>query len=89
MNPYFAPLMAYDLTKLPDAYIFTAQYDVLRDDGILYANRLKKAGVKVTHGHSKLGFHGIFAMQPDAEPTMEFLKYYNETIDFLIKRFEN
>ena len=47
-DPYFAPLMAKDLSNLPRAYVITAQYDVLRDDGIMYARRLQQAGVDVT-----------------------------------------
>jgi acetyl esterase/lipase len=37
--------MATDLTNLPSAYVVTCQYDVLRDDGILYARRLQDSGV--------------------------------------------
>lgn len=48
VDPYFAPLMADDLSGLSEAYILTAQFDVLRDDGMMYAKRLEKAGVKVT-----------------------------------------
>ncbi len=60
MNPDFAPLMREDLRGLPEAYILTAQFDVLRDDGIIYAKRLEEAGVKVTWKNYKNGFHGMF-----------------------------
>ena len=61
LDPDFAPLMRKDLRGLPEAYILTAEYDVLRDDGIMYAKRLEKAGVKVTWKHYKNGFHGMFS----------------------------
>ncbi|XP_038051232.1 neutral cholesterol ester hydrolase 1-like [Patiria miniata] len=60
LNPDFAPLMREDLRGLPEAYILTAEYDVLRDDGIMYAKRLEQAGVPVTWKHYKNGFHAMF-----------------------------
>ncbi len=61
LDPYFSPLMAEDLSGLPQAYILTVDHDVLRDDGIWYAQRLKAAGNKLTHVHYKAGFHGIMS----------------------------
>ncbi|XP_041071137.1 arylacetamide deacetylase [Carcharodon carcharias] len=61
-DPRAAPLLVEDekLKALPQAYIATCEYDVLRDDGTMYAMRLKKAGVQVTHVHYEDSFHGAF-----------------------------
>lgn len=58
-----APLLAEPgvLGKCPRAYILTCEYDVLRDDGLMYARRLQEAGVMVTSDHYDDGFHGCMS----------------------------
>ncbi|XP_061538553.1 arylacetamide deacetylase [Phycodurus eques] len=71
-DPRASPLLVPDaaLRSLPKAYILTCEYDVLRDDGIMYVTRLRAAGVEVTHEHYDSGFHGalMFTVWP-----MDFL----------------
>ncbi|XP_008489408.1 arylacetamide deacetylase-like 4 [Calypte anna] len=59
----FSPLLAEDsiICQLPEAFIVTCEFDVLRDDGLLYKRRLEDNGVPVTWYHSESGFHGILA----------------------------
>ncbi|XP_026557410.1 arylacetamide deacetylase [Pseudonaja textilis] len=60
VDPRIAPLLVEDikLRGLPLTYILTCQYDILRDDGIIYASRLREAGVQVAHEHFDDAFHG-------------------------------
>ena len=54
-----APLSAKDLADVAPAYIVTAEYDPLRDDGIRYAGALTNAGIDVTHVHAAHLTHGF------------------------------
>jgi acetyl esterase/lipase len=55
---YAAPSRATDLACLPPAYISVAEFDPLRDEGILYAVSLLQAGVAVELHVYPGTFHG-------------------------------
>ncbi|XP_022617169.1 arylacetamide deacetylase-like 4 [Seriola dumerili] len=61
LEPEVSPLLADDsvIQKTPPAFILTCEYDVLRDDGILYKKRLLDLKKDVTWQHVTDGFHGM------------------------------
>lgn len=60
MNPEFSPLMSSksSLSNLPPTFILTSNYDILRDEGILFSYKLKESGVSVVHKNYLKGIHG-------------------------------
>ena len=57
-----SPLLAKSFSALPPAYVLTAGYDPLSDEGAAYAGRLEQAGVQVTRRHFPGQIHGFLTM---------------------------
>ena len=55
---YAAPSRATDLSGLPPTVVTACQFDPLRDEDIIYAQRLMQAGVLVELRHYPATFHG-------------------------------
>ncbi len=58
-DPYVSPARAESLSGLPPTYIAVAEYDVLRDEGLHFARRLREAGVPVELRHYADMNHGF------------------------------
>ena len=76
---YYSPVEAESFDYMPPAYIETAEFDCLHDDGILYARKLTDAGVKVILNETKGTMHGFDIVQ-SASITKDALK---ARIDFM------
>jgi len=59
LPPTLAPANTADLSGLPPAYIGTAEYDPIRDDGARYAELLSAAGVSVELYNAPTLVHGF------------------------------
>ena len=59
VNIYASPIEAESLEGLPAAYVETAEFDCLRDGGILYAERLQQSGVPTEMYNTKGTMHGF------------------------------
>lgn len=61
-SPYLSVLLAEDLSNLPPAFLFTAEYDPLKDEGRKYADKLKAAGNEVLFKEYPGMIHGFISM---------------------------
>jgi acetyl esterase len=61
-DPRVSPLRMPDLSGLPPAFVVTAEYDVLRDEGERYAARLREDGVDVTFARAEGLHHGFIRL---------------------------
>jgi acetyl esterase len=57
-----SPLLTDDLTNLPPAFVFTAEYDPLKDEGEAYAKKLQDQGAKVEFKEYPNVIHGFINM---------------------------
>ena len=72
MDVRLNPGLRRDLSGLPPAFIATCDLDSLRDDGIIYAKRLEKAGVKAKLINYEGAFHAITWLGGGLPHVMEF-----------------
>ena len=77
-NPYFAPLMEKDLSRMPETLILTAEFDPLRDEGEEYGRRLREAGNRVEIHRIPDALHGYFALGISFFHVKESFAYINE-----------
>jgi acetyl esterase len=72
-EPGASPLLAASLDGCPPAFIAVAQCDVLRDEGVAYAERLSTSGVDVTLEEVPGTLHGFVSLLGlrEAQETLE------------------
>ncbi|MFJ2305398.1 alpha/beta hydrolase [Streptomyces sp. NPDC087787] len=79
-DPLVSPIRRTDLTGLPPALVVTAEHDPMRDEGELYGERLREAGVEATVSRYAGAGHGFvqhFSWIP------EYHAVFTQTRDFL------
>ncbi len=81
---YFSPVEGNNFDCFPPAYIETAEFDCLHDDGIIYAQLLQNAGVKVTLNETQGTMHG-FDIKQKAPTTVKALQ---SRIAFMREQFK-
>ncbi|UJR20690.1 hypothetical protein I4U23_023811 [Adineta vaga] len=60
ISPLMSPLLVSDqqLSQLPQVLLFTTEFDILRDEGFIFASRLRSLNKSIYHHHFKNAFHG-------------------------------
>lgn len=75
-HPEASPLRADDLSGVAPALLLTAAHDVLRDEGVAYAERLQEAGVDVEYHDwpgQMHGFIGFANVLPASNEVIELI----------------
>ena len=80
-----SPIFADSLEGLAPAYILTCGFDPLRDDGLVYSEKLKKSGVEVTYRCFEGQIHGFITMGGIIDETIVAI---NEVASFVSSQYQ-
>ena len=72
-SPALSPSEEADVSGFPPAYIETAQFDCLHDEGAIFVARLKEQGVEVEYNSTAATMHG-FDIAKNSPVTKEAIK---------------
>jgi acetyl esterase len=73
-DPYAVPNIATDLSNLPPAYITVAAHDPLCDDGLIFHDKLKAAGIPVDLSEEPALAHSYMRARHVSAPAMAGFK---------------
>lgn len=76
-NPYFAPLLAPDLSRQPRTLLITAEYCPLRDEGEAYGEKLRAAGNEVEIVRIPDALHAFMMLPPRFEHVRQTYRLIN------------
>lgn len=79
-NPYAVPHAAKSLEGLPPTIMITAEYDVLKADGVAYYEKLKAAGNDVVYKDCPGMIHGFFNLGKFIEDGISIRDWFAENI---------
>jgi acetyl esterase len=85
-HPDASPMKVVFLSGLPPAVVLTAEHDVLRDEGELYAMRLVQAGVPVEQRRFEGQVHGFLSMTGILPGSEAGLAYIASAIERCLER---
>lgn len=85
-NPDASPLCANDLSGIPPSLIIIAECDPLRDEAVLYAEKLQQEGVEVRQSMYHGMVHGFFQMGGIIDEGNHAIE---EAAQFLIQNFNH
>jgi len=85
-NPEVSPVLTKDLSGLPPALIINAEFDPLRDDGVLYAAKLRSAGVTVWEHCFAGQIHCLIGSKPGGLPAREMERIIQNAISVSLQQ---
>ena len=78
-----SPLFIDSFDNVPNTYVVTADFDVLRDDSLLFVRRLRASGrVQVAHKHYPLYAHGFMNMAVPGVVQRDFAAFLQKNPHF-------
>jgi len=80
-HPLVAPIYETDFRNLAPAFILTAEYDPLLDDGRAYYEKLKAAGNRAEYKEYKQLVHGFFSIPKVSKDAMQAYRDIREFLE--------
>ena len=84
---YAAPLRTVDYSRLPPFISYVGGLDPLRDDDVLYAENLKKAGTPIHFKVFEGGFHGFEEFCPEAAISKRAKSFFLNAYKYAVENY--